>query len=83
MTIRELLEASPNCDTIEAVIRKNGCGQWLQGYRVGKDVRLYPSEQSREFIEMMSLNEYGTKSYKLSVHGFSLTSPLIPWVLTI
>ena len=66
MTIRELLEVSPSCDTFEAVIRKNGCGQWLQGYRVGKDVRLYPSEQSREFIEMMSLNEYGTKSYKLS-----------------
>lgn len=66
MTIRELLEVSPSCDTFEAVIRKNGSGQWLQGYRVGKDVRLYPSEQSREFIEMMSLNEYGSKSYKLS-----------------
>ena len=66
MTVRELLETSPNCDTIEVVIRKNGHGQWLQGYRVGKDVRLYPSEQSREFIEMMSLKEYGSKSYKLS-----------------
>ena len=66
MTIRELLEASPNCDTIEAVIRKNGHGQWLQGYRVGKDVRVYPSEQTREFIELMSLNTYEGKSYKLS-----------------
>ena len=66
MTVRELLEASPSCDTIEVVIRKNGHGQWLQGYRVGKDVRVYPSEQTREFIELMSLNTYEGKSYKLS-----------------
>lgn len=65
MTIRELLEVSPFCDTIEAVIRKNGRGQWLQGYRVGKNVKVYPSEQSREFIELKSLKQYGTGSYLL------------------
>lgn len=66
MTIRELLEVSPFCDTIEAVIRKNGCGQWLQGYRVGKEVRVYPIEQSREFIELKGLNQYDRSSYRLA-----------------
>ena len=65
MTIKELLEASPSCDTIEIVVRKNGHGQWLQGYRIGKDVKVYPSEQSREFIELKSLNVYGNKCYTL------------------
>lgn len=66
MTIKELLEVSPSCDTIEIVVRKNGHGQWLQGYRVGKEVRVYPIEQSREFIELKGLNQYDRSSYRLA-----------------
>lgn len=66
MTIKELLEASPSCDTIEIVVRKNGHGQWLQGYRIGKEVRVYPIEQSREFIELKGLKQYDRSSYRLA-----------------
>lgn len=58
MTIKELLEVSPFCDTIEVVVRKVGHGMWLQGYRVSKNAKIYPVEQSREFIEMRGLKSY-------------------------
>lgn len=58
MKVRDLLEVSPFCDTIEVVIRKEGHGMWLQGYRVSKNAKIYPVEQSREFIEMRGLKSY-------------------------
>lgn len=39
MKIRELLEVSPFCDTIEVVIRKEGNGMWLQGFRASKNAK--------------------------------------------
>ena len=61
MTIRELLEVSPSCDTIEVVVRKEGHGMWLQGYRVSKNAKIYPVEQSRELIEIRGLKEYNLR----------------------
>lgn len=58
MKVRDLLEVSPFCDTIEVVIRKEGHGMWLQGFRVSKNAKVYPVEQSREFIEMRGLKSY-------------------------
>jgi len=58
MKVRDLLEVSPSCDTIEVVIRKEGHGMWLQGFRVSKNAKVYPVEQSREFIEMRGLKSY-------------------------
>ena len=61
MTIKELLEVSPFCDTIEVVVRKEGHGMWLQGYRVSKNAKIYPVEQSRELIELRGLKEYNLR----------------------
>lgn len=51
MTIRELVEVAPFCDSLEIVIRENGCGQWIQGYRIGKEVEQFPYEKRAEVQE--------------------------------
>lgn len=58
MTISELLEVMPNCDLIEIVVRKNGYGLWIQGYRIGKNAAIYPSELTAEIREMNGLKSY-------------------------
>ena len=58
MTVGELIKVSPWCELIEVVIRVNGCGKWIYGYRIGKDVKIYPSEVSAEVKELRSLKEY-------------------------
>lgn len=69
MTVGELIKVSPYCELIEVVIRMNGCGKWIYGYRVGKDVKIYPAEYSAEVKELRSLKEYtpypNTKIVKL------------------
>ena len=58
MTVGELMEVSPFCELLEVIIRKEGHGQWLYGYRIGKDVEIYPAEYSAEVQELRSLKEY-------------------------
>lgn len=56
MTVGELVEAGFFCENIEVVVRKNGTGNWIQGYRVGKDACIYPSEQRAEVREIKYFN---------------------------
>lgn len=51
MTVRELIEAAPFCDTLEIVVRERGHGKWIQGYRIGKNVEIYPCECRAEIRE--------------------------------
>lgn len=63
MTVKELVEAGTSCDCIEVVVREEGCRHWIQGYRVGKNVDVYPSEYSIEYLEEKQRYEstYGDK----------------------
>lgn len=51
MNVGELVEAGISCDCIEVVVREEGCRHWIQAYRVGKDVDIFPSEYSVEYSE--------------------------------
>lgn len=66
MTVQELVDAASYCDLIEVVVRKNGHGQWIQGYRVGKDAKIYPSEVTAELREINDLKVYETKTIYLN-----------------
>ncbi len=67
MTVGELVEAATFCDCIEVVVREEGCRHWLQGYRVGKDVDVYPSEYSVEYLEEKQryMRTYGKEMPKM------------------
>ena len=58
MTVQELLDTMPACDLVEIVVRKTGHGQWIQGYRIGKEAKVYPAEVTAEIRELKGLNEY-------------------------
>lgn len=58
MTVQELLDVMYECDLVEIVIRKTGHGQWIQGYRIGKEAVIYPSEVTAEIREMKGIKEY-------------------------
>ena len=60
MTVQELMDAMPNCNLVEIVIRKTGHGQWIQGYRIGKNAKIYPAEVNAEVRELKGLKEYKT-----------------------
>lgn len=66
MTVQELVNTATFCDLIEVIVRKNGHGQWIQGYRVGKDVKIYPSEVTAELREINDLKVYETKTIYLN-----------------
>ena len=51
MTVKELVEAAPFCDTVEVIIRENGNGHWIQGYLIGKNINIYPAFQRKDWIE--------------------------------
>ena len=51
MTVRELVEAAPFCDTVEVIIRENGNGQWIQGFLIGKNIDAFPAFQRKDWIE--------------------------------
>jgi len=55
MTVKELIEVSPYCDLVEVVVREKGCGKWLQGYRIGKEAKLYPANITNEIKEQLHL----------------------------
>ena len=64
MTVKELVDAAIFCDVVEIVIRENGGhGKWLQGYRIGKEAKIYPSELTREVREIMEIESYQSKTY--------------------
>lgn len=48
MKVKELIEVMTNCDDAEVIVRENGHGKWIQGYRIGKDVHLYRYEYRAE-----------------------------------
>lgn len=58
MTVKELIDVSPFCNLVEVVIREKGYGRWIQGYRVGKEAKLYPLNISEEIKEQFHLNTY-------------------------
>ncbi len=58
MTVKELIEVFPNCDLIEVVVREKGRGQWIQGYRIGKDAKLYPCNLTAEILEKYHFDSY-------------------------
>ena len=51
MTVKELVETAPFCDTVEVIIRENGNGQWIQGFLIGKNIDTYPAFQRKDYIE--------------------------------
>lgn len=64
MTVKELVDAAIFCDVVEIVIRENGGhGKWIQGYRIGKEAKVYPSELTMEIRELMGLESYKSKTY--------------------
>lgn len=66
MTVKELLDAATFCDLAEIVIRNSGRGRWIQGYRIGKDAKIYPSEVTAEIQEARGLKvEYTTHTISL------------------
>lgn len=58
MTVQELIDVSPWLEAVEVIVRTNGESKWLYGFRIGKDVRIYPSEQGAEARELRQLKEY-------------------------
>jgi len=54
MTVQELMDVMPYCNLLEIVVRKTGHGQWIQGYRIGKEAKVFPSEQTVEEWESHS-----------------------------
>ena len=64
MTVKELIDAAIFCDVVEIVIRENdGHGKWMQGYRIGKEAKVFPSELTMEVRELMGLKSYESKTY--------------------
>ena len=58
MTVKELLDAALFCDLAEIIVRQNGGGKWIQGYRIGKNAKIYPSEVTAEMKEAREIKEY-------------------------
>lgn len=58
MKVRELIELSPFCDTVEVIVRESGCGKWIQGYRISKNAKLFPANLTAEIIDKYSLESW-------------------------
>ena len=65
MTVQELMDVMSFCDLLEVVVRKTGHGQWVQGYRIGKEAKIFPSEQTAEMRESRGLKSYENKTIYL------------------
>jgi hypothetical protein len=57
MTVKELIEVSPYCDTAEIIIREHGHGRWLQGFRIGKMVKIYPCDKCTEYRKKLAKDD--------------------------
>lgn len=84
MTVQELMDVMFNCDLIEVVVRQTGFGKWIQGYRVGKDARIFPSEYTVEEWEKRNFMSYERRTVHLEEgaevdirHGFDLPMKVI------
>lgn len=84
MTVQELMYAMPFCDLLEVVIRQNGHGRWVQGYRIGKEAKIFPSEYTVEEIEAREFRSYNPRTIDLEEgaevdvrHGFDLPMKVI------
>ena len=84
MTVQELMDAMPFCDLLEVVVRQTGHGKWLQGYRIGKDAKIYPSEYTVEEWEKRAFRSYDRKVVNLEEgaeidvrHGYDLPMKVI------
>ena len=58
MTVQELMNVSPWCECLEVIIRMDGHGKWLYGFRIAKNATIYPSEGGAEVRELRELKEY-------------------------
>ena len=61
MTVKELIEVSPFCDTVEIIIRDQGRVMWVQGFRIGKNAKIYPCEKCTEYRKKLMLDDYSRK----------------------
>jgi len=84
MTVQELMNVMPCCDLLEVVVRQTGHGKWIQGYRIGKDAKIYPSEYTVEEWEKRSFRSYDRRIQHLEEgtevdirHGFDLPMKVI------
>ena len=84
MTVQELMDVMPYCDLLEIVVRQTGHGKWIQGYRIGKDAKIYPSEYTVEEWEKRSFRSYERKVVHLEEgaevdirHGYDLPMKVI------
>lgn len=68
MTVKELMDVATYCDIAEIIVRKEGHGQWMQGYRIGENAVIYPSELTSEIRELKELKEYTSPTIALT-HG--------------
>lgn len=72
MTVGELVAAAPFCNAVEVVVRENGTGEWIQGYRISKYEEMYKCEFTVEFQE--AILKDGTKhKYGIHVNGNNQT----------
>ena len=54
MTVRDLVTCAQFLKNIEVVVRENGGGCWIQGFRIGPDAKIYKYEycvENRERID--------------------------------
>lgn len=66
MTVKELIAVSPFCDFVQIVVRNHGCGRWIQGYRIGKEAKLYPVNCTREILEKYNLQSHQRQTIPLN-----------------
>ena len=84
MTVQELMDAMPLCDLLEVVVRQTGHGKWIQGYRIGKEAKIFPSEYTVEEIESRQFRSYERRTFYLEEnqevdirHGYDLSMKVI------
>lgn len=65
MTVGELINAATFCDIAEIIVRKGGNGQWVQGYRIGKNAKIFPSEVTAEIRERHGLRKLDCSTISL------------------
>lgn len=65
MTVRDLVECAHSLEGMEIVVRENGGGKWIQGFRISPKAKLYPSDITIEhkelhpWIDEKELNRHG------------------------
>lgn len=93
MTVKDLIDAALFCDALEIVVRENGNGEWIQGYRISKYAEQFKCEYTIELQEkidkagkreIVKVRGWGNKMPCLSkdeirdvFHGFNLPMKII------